>query len=124
VVEAVFLLSVAAGVLVLLAAVLASQDERLREGAVMRVLGGSRAQLRWAQAAEFTAIGLVAGGVATFSAAGLSWVVAQRLDLPWQADWGMFLTGGAVGVLIALASGLYATRTVARTPPNVVLRGL
>jgi putative ABC transport system permease protein len=90
----------------------------------MRVLGGTRGQLRWAQAAEFTAIGLVAGGVAALSAGALSWVVAERLDLPWQADWAMFGTGGAVGLLIALGSGLFATRSVARTPPNVVLRGL
>ncbi len=46
VVEAVFYFSLAAGVLVLLAAVSASQDERLLEGGVMRVLGGSRSQLR------------------------------------------------------------------------------
>ena len=51
VVESVFYFSLAAGVLVLLAAVSASQDERLLEGGVMRVLGGSRRQLRWARRA-------------------------------------------------------------------------
>ncbi|MCY7313039.1 MAG: FtsX-like permease family protein, partial [Pseudoxanthomonas sp.] len=46
VVQVVFWFSLVAGVLVLLAAVSASQDERLLEGGVMRVLGGSRRQLR------------------------------------------------------------------------------
>src|SRR5690606_17147356 len=53
VVEVVFWFSLATGLLVLLAAVSASQDERLLEGGVMRVLGGSRRQLRLAQASEF-----------------------------------------------------------------------
>src|SRR3546814_577921 len=52
VVQVVFWFAFAAGVLVLLAAVGASQDERLQEGGVMRVLGGSRGQLRLAQASE------------------------------------------------------------------------
>ena len=42
VVEVVFYFSLLAGLLVLMAAVSASQDERLLEGGVMRVLGGSR----------------------------------------------------------------------------------
>src|SRR3546814_2704562 len=50
VVQVVFWFAFAAGVLVLLAAIGASQDERLQEGGVMRVLGGSRGQLRLAQA--------------------------------------------------------------------------
>ncbi|MCI0571995.1 MAG: permease, partial [Myxococcaceae bacterium] len=52
VVEVVFYFSLLAGLLVLMAAVSASQDERLLEGGVMRVLGGSRRQLRLAQASE------------------------------------------------------------------------
>ena len=68
VVQVVFWFSLAAGVLVLLAAVSASQDERLLEGGVMRVLGGSRRQLRLAQASEFAAIGLLSGLVAAIAA--------------------------------------------------------
>ncbi|HET8818325.1 MAG TPA: FtsX-like permease family protein, partial [Xanthomonadaceae bacterium] len=76
VVEVVFWFSFAAGLLVLMAAVSASQDERLQEGGVMRVLGGSRWQLRMAQASEFAAIGLLAGLVAAIAASILSGVVA------------------------------------------------
>ncbi|MEO6365267.1 MAG: FtsX-like permease family protein, partial [Luteimonas sp.] len=90
VIEAVFYFSLAAGVLVLLAAVSASQDERLLEGGVMRVLGGSRRQLRLAQASEFAAIGLLSGLVAAIAASVLSGVVATRVfDLPWEPDFGM-----------------------------------
>ena len=87
VVQVVFWFSLAAGVLVLLAAVSASQDERLLEGGVMRVLGGSRRQLRLAQASEFAAIGLLSGLVAAIAASVLSGVIAEQVfDLPWKAE--------------------------------------
>jgi len=123
VVQVVFWFAFAAGVLVLLAAVGASQDERLQEGGVMRVLGGSRGQLRLAQASEFAAIGLLAGLVAAIAASVLSGVVAREVfDLPWQPDWAMAAAGGALGMVASLAAGLFATRRVVDAPPSVTLR--
>ncbi|MBW3550979.1 MAG: FtsX-like permease family protein [Proteobacteria bacterium] len=125
VVEVVFYFSLVAGLLVLMAAVSASQDERLLEGGVMRVLGGSRRQLRLAQASEFAAIGLLAGLTATIAASILAGVVATRVfDLPWQANWSMAAVGGGLGVLAALAAGMFATRRVLDAPPSVTLREL
>ena len=125
VVEVVFYFSLVAGLLVLMAAVSASQDERLLEGGVMRVLGGSRRQLRLAQASEFAAIGLLSGLVAAIAASVLAGVVAtQVFDLPWQANWAMAAVGGVLGVVAALAAGLFATRRVLDAPPSVTLREL
>lgn len=125
VVQVVFWFSLAAGVLVLLAAISASQDERLLEGGVMRVLGGSRRQLRLAQASEFAAIGLLSGLVAAIAASILSGVVAKQVfDLPWQANWTLAAVGGGLGMLAALAAGLFATRRVLDAPPSVTLREL
>ncbi|SDY26184.1 ABC transporter permease [Lysobacter enzymogenes] len=125
VVEVVFYFSLFAGLLVLMAAVSASQDERLLEGGVMRVLGGSRWQLRLAQASEFAAIGLLSGLVAAIAASVLAGVVAvQVFDLPWEFDWRMTAAGGAAGMLAALAAGMFATRKVLDAPPSVTLREL
>ncbi|GAB2623272.1 ABC transporter permease [Novilysobacter erysipheiresistens] len=125
VVEVVFWFSLLAGLLVLMAAVSASQDERLLEGGVMRTLGGSRRQLRMAQASEFAAIGLLSGVVAAIAASVLAGVVATRVfDLPWQANWGMAAVGAAMGMLAALGAGLFATRRVLDAPPSVTLREL
>jgi putative ABC transport system permease protein len=125
VVQVVFWFSFAAGVLVLLAAVSASQDERLLEAGVMRVLGGSRRQLRLAQASEFAAIGLLSGLVAAVAASVLSGVVAIRVfDLPWEPNWQLAVAGGALGMLAALVAGLWVTRRVLDTPPAVTLRTL
>ncbi|HSX64792.1 MAG TPA: FtsX-like permease family protein [Pseudoxanthomonas sp.] len=125
VVQVVFWFSLLAGVLVLLAAISASQDERLLEGGVMRVLGGSRRQLRLAQASEFAAIGLLSGLVAAIAASILAGVIAtQVFDLPWQANWQLAVIGGSLGMLAALAAGLFATRKVLDAPPSVTLREL
>ncbi|MBB1087079.1 FtsX-like permease family protein [Lysobacter sp. SG-8] len=125
VVQVVFWFALAAGILVLMAAVSASQDERLQEGAVMRALGGSRRQLRLAQASEFAAIGLLSGTVAALAASVLAGVVAvQVFDLPWQPDWSMAATGAAIGLAAAVLAGLFATRRVLDAPPSVTLREL
>jgi putative ABC transport system permease protein len=125
VVQVVFWFSLAAGVLVLLAAVSASQDERLREGGVMRALGGSRRQLRMAQASEFAAIGLLSGLVAAIAASILAGVVATRVfNLPWETNWTMAATGAVIGMIAALAAGLFATRRVLDVAPSVTLREL
>ncbi|KAB8181299.1 FtsX-like permease family protein [Lysobacter maris] len=125
VVRVVFYFSLAAGVLVLMAAVTASQDERMQEGAVMRALGGSRRQLRLAQASEFAAIGLLSGAVAAIAASLLSGVIAVRVfDLPWQPDWRMAAVGAGIGVAAAVLAGLFATRRVLDAPPSVTLREL
>ncbi|TZF90283.1 ABC transporter permease [Cognatilysobacter lacus] len=125
VVQVVFWFALAAGVLVLLAAVTASQDERLLEGGVMRVLGARRGQLRLAQASEFIAIGLLSGLVAAVAASVLSGVVAVRVfDLPWAFDWKPPAVGALVGTFGALAAGLWATRRVLDAPPSTTLREL
>lgn len=125
VVRAVFWFSFAAGVLVLLAAVSASQDERLHEGAVMRVIGGRGQQLRMAQASEFAALGLLSGLVAAVAASVLSGIVATRVfNLPWEPDWVMAVVGGGLGMAAALAAGMWATRGVLKSPPSVILRGM
>ena len=125
VVEAIFYFSLAAGVLVLLASVSASQDERLRAAAIMRVLGGTRRQLLLAQASEFTAIGLLTGLVAAIAATVLAGVVAREVfDLPFTADWRLVATSTTLGVVASVAAGMLATRRVLSAPPTVTLREL
>lgn len=124
-VEYVFYFTLAAGVLVLLAAIGSTQDERLLEGSVMRVVGASRRQLRLAQAAEFAALGLIAGLTAAVAAGLLSGLIATRgFDLPWAPDWRLAAYGGALGMLIVTLTGLIATRRIAAMPPAQTLRAL
>jgi putative ABC transport system permease protein len=119
------LLHLGAGLLVLVAAVTSSQDERLLEGGVMRVLGARGLQLRLAQASEFLAIGIIAGGIAALAATGLTALVADIVfELPFAPDWGHVGIGFGAGVLAVVVTGLAATRRVVSTPPAITLRAL
>ncbi|MCK7594771.1 ABC transporter permease [Pseudomarimonas salicorniae] len=124
-VEYVFYFTLGAGLLVLVAAISATQDERLLEGGVMRAFGATRRQLRGAHLAEFAAIGLIAGATAAFAAAMISGLIASQVfDLPWRTDWSVALGGALVGVLGVTVTGLLATRSVIAAPPAVTLRAL
>ncbi|MGQ0653471.1 MAG: ABC transporter permease, partial [Betaproteobacteria bacterium] len=84
-VQFVFLFSLAAGLLVLYSALVATEDERRREAAVMRVYGASRAQVTGSQRVVFLAMGLTAGRLATAAAAAIGQLLARRVfdvDLP------------------------------------------
>ena len=125
VVELVFLFTLAAGVLVLAAAIHASQDERLREGSVMRVLGARRAQLRLAQLSEFLVIGLIAATVAVIAANGIAASIAVHvLALPWTPNLRLSLEIAASGLALVLAAGAFSTRRTVAAPPAETLRAL
>ena len=125
VVESVFYFSLLAGLLVLIAAVQASQDERLQEASVMRVLGASKKQLRLAQATEFGSLGLLSGTVAALAASTIAGLITvQVFNLPWRFETTLLLYGIVGGTLLALVTGLWATRRVTEAPPNETLRTL
>ncbi len=122
-IEFVFLFSLAAGLLVLFAAVSSTHDERVFDAAVMRTLGAVSAQLRAVQVAEFLLIGALAGLLAAVGASAVGFVLAKQvLNVPYSIDawiWLVGLVAGAIGVAIA---GLLGTAKVLRTPPMQVFR--
>ena len=125
VVELVFLFTLAAGVLVLVAAIHASQDERLREGTVMRVLGARRGQLRLAQLSEFAVIGAIAALVAVIAANGIAASIATRvLDLPWTPNLALSLKVAGMGLGLVVLAGWWTTRRTVAAPPADTLRAL
>ena len=122
-VQLVFLFALAAGLLVLYAALLATEDERVREAALMRALGASRKQVAAAQRVEFIVIGLAAGTLAAAGAAGIGALIADRVLLldyamnPWLWLWGPVLGGACVAI-----NALAGTRVALSQPPIAALR--
>ena len=78
-VEFVFGFALLAGLLVLFAAVHATLDERLRESAVLRTLGAGRGVVARGLAAEFLALGVIAGLLAAVGASGIGFLLARHV---------------------------------------------
>jgi len=121
----VFLFALAAGVVVLYAAIATTQDERVFDAAIMRTLGASRRQMVILQLAEFLAIGLLSGLIASGGALALASVLSERvLNVPYSINFWIPLVGivgGGAGIALA---GLLGTRKAVATPPLVTIRGL
>ena len=122
-VQYVFLFTLAAGVVVLLAAVQSTRDERRYESAMLRTLGASRATVLQGVAAEFSALGFLSGTLAAFGATGIGWILARRLfSLHYTLDPWVWVVGLFCGTILVGLSGTLATRSVVNTPPINTLR--
>jgi len=124
-VQFVFLFALGAGVLVLYSALLATQDERVQEAAVMRALGARRAQVLAAQRAEFIALGLIAGALAAAGAIAIGYAIATFVfRFPYHANHWVWLVGPALGLACVAVNAFAGARSVLSRPPILALREL
>ena len=122
-VEFLFAFTLAAGVVVLLAAITATKDERAKEFAVMRSLGASGKLLRQVQGAELAGVGLLAGFLASIIAVAIGWAMARYVfEFTWSIKLWVPLAGAMAGSLLALVAGTYVLRSVLRRPVIETLR--
>ena len=122
-VQIVFLFALGAGLLVLYSALVATEDERRREAAVMRVYGASRRQVTGSQRVEFLAMGLLAGVLATAGAAAIGQLLARRvfeLDLPPSPA--IWIVGPLAGLLLLSLNAWLSARKVLSASPALTLR--
>lgn len=124
-VEFVLFFVLLAGFAVLYAALQASLEERLYEGALLRTLGGSRRQLRSGHLAEYGLLGALAGVLAALGAEIIAYILYTRVfDLNYQIQWEMWLWLPLLGAVLIGLAGYWGTRRVVAQSPLVVLRGL
>lgn len=122
-VEFLFVFTLAAGVLVLYAALASSRDERVREAGLLRALGASRRQLSRAQIAEMLCIGGLAGLLAAIGASAVGWALATYgFEFEYRFSPWVFVAGIAGGSAAALIGGWFGLRGVLKTPPLATLR--
>lgn len=122
-VEYLFGFTLAAGVMVLLAAVGASRQAREREYAIMRALGASRQLLAQVQRTELLGLGWLAGFMASAMALLLGWALARfAFEFAWTPPLWVPLAGGVLGAVLAWAAGSLSLSGVLRQPVMQTLR--
>jgi putative ABC transport system permease protein len=122
-VQSVFLFTLLAGLVVLIAAVQASREERRYESAVLRTLGARRGTVLKGLLAEFAALGVLSGLLAAAGASIAGIYVARRvLQIPYTPDPWVWVYGLVGGGLLVCFAGWLATRSVVNQPPLLTLR--
>jgi putative ABC transport system permease protein len=122
-VEFLFLFTLASGVLVLYAALVGSQDERIREAGILRALGATRSQLSQAQRIEFLLVGGLSGLLAATGAAATGWALSNYVfNFDWHFDVLVWVVGLVAGAVCAFIGGAVGLRNVLKRPPLQTLR--
>ena len=122
-VEFLFAFTLAAGLVVLFAAVTATREERAREFAIMRAVGAKSSLLRQVQRAELLGVGLLAGFLASLVATAVGWALAKYVfEFAWTVSLWVPLLGSVSGALLAWAAGWWGLRDILRRPVVDTLR--
>jgi putative ABC transport system permease protein len=123
VVELMAMLTLAAGVVVLLAALQITGEQRRFESALLRALGASRGRIRRLARAEFWLVGATAGLLAGAVAAVAGHVLAQQLfELDYPIRPLLLLIGVIAGAMVAWVAGALGSWRYYRGSPMQLLR--
>ncbi len=122
-VEFLFVFTLAAGLVVLIAALTASREERAREFAVYRALGASARLMQQVQAAELAGVGLLAGALSALVASAMGWALARFVfEFDWVVSPIISIGGTLAGAALALLAGWWSLRGVLKRPVVQTLR--
>lgn len=106
------------GIIIMLTAMQATQDERRHEAALLHTLGASRKWILRSTLAEFALLGLVAGGIAGIAATVTGHILAKQVfKFPFTLTVTPTLTGMLAGVVVISLIGYIGTHKVLRQPP-------
>ncbi len=118
-----FVFALIAGVVVLLSSVLASQQQRISEIALLKSFGVSRKQIIKAQVAEFALMGAVIGFIASSLASLVGWSVSHYLfDIAYSLNPWLWFIGLGSSILLLSVTGLYAVKNTYESSPMQLLR--
>ncbi|MBU3630127.1 ABC transporter permease [Polynucleobacter sp. AP-Melu-500A-A1] len=101
-----FIFTIIAAILVLIAAISATQDERFRNAALLKALGASRKVLARIATLELFLIGAISGALAGIAAGIAAWALGRFvLEIEFQAFAQSILMGLVFGITACLMAG-------------------
>ncbi|MDT8408250.1 MAG: FtsX-like permease family protein [Wenzhouxiangellaceae bacterium] len=121
--QVVFAFTLVAGLMVLLAALEATRDQRRSEAALIRTLGADNATVRAGLLIEYGIMAVIAATLATLGAGLTGWYMARELfQFAYQPGAGLFILGFSASVVLVVGAGWLGNRSVLATPPVRILR--
>jgi putative ABC transport system permease protein len=114
-----------AGFTVLYAAVYATLDSRIHEGALMRTLGANRLFLRKTHIIEFSLLGLISGVLAVIISEAIIYALYTHvMHMDYHVNYHLWGIVPLIGILIVGLAGYWGVRHVVNKSPLQVLREL
>ncbi len=121
--QVVFAFTLLAGLVVLLAALESTRDERRHESALIRTLGADNAMVRRGLLIEYGVMAVIAALLATAGSAVTGWLLAAELfDFAYRPSPMLFVLGFLAAGTLVVGSGWIGNRSVLATPPVRILR--
>ena len=121
----VFTFCIIAGLVVLYAALVATREARIKESAMLRVLGASRRQAALAMLTEFACIGAVAATVAIIVASSLAYYLSRFvLDIPYEFNVSLALSALLAALILVPLAAWWAIRAYLNVPPKQLLNSI
>ncbi|HEY0897114.1 MAG TPA: FtsX-like permease family protein, partial [Sphingobacteriaceae bacterium] len=115
--------SIATGLVVLIASVLISKYQRIRESVLLRTIGASRRQILVITGMEYFFLGALAAGTGILISVAGSWALARFIfETPFAIEFFPLLVLFMIIPVLTVAIGLFNSRSILNSPPLEVLR--
>ena len=116
--------TLAAGVPVLLGALLNGRDQRVRESVLLRTLGASERQVRIILLVEYATLGALSALAGSALAIGAQMAMARWIfQSPAGLDWAWIAAAFLGAVAVSSLTGLALSRGICKHSPLLLLRG-
>ncbi len=113
-----------AGIIILSSSIAGTRYRRIREVAILKTRGGTRATISRIFSVEFSVLGLIAGLIGGLLANVFTRIIAERfIDAPFDFDWLSLLFATIGTALLANIAGWLASARILDQRPLEVLRG-
>lgn len=114
---------IAAGLFILSGSIASTKHRRLRESAVLKILGAKRKMVASILGFEYAALGAMSALAAVVLAQALSWAVMKYIiKSAWHLQPGIILRAFCFGVLLTVAAGILSSLDVINNKPLKTIR--
>lgn len=115
--------AIAAGLFILSGSIASTKFRRLRESAVLKILGARRKVVASILGVEYLTLGIIAAGVGILLAQGLSWAVMKYMvKADWHLQPAVLIWAFCFGVLLTVITGILSSLDVINNKPLQTIR--